>query len=84
MNSLVLARLMHGSVFDSFYWPFERSSAAWETAVAALVVAGGRARVGVAARPSGWPKRNRDFVWLAPGTGISGGRISHYDGAVRR
>ena len=51
-----------GTVFGPF-WSSERFSAAWRTTISVLV-AKGRARVGVAAAATDWPKRIRDLQFL--------------------
>eukprot|EP01043_Picozoa_sp_COSAG02_P035836 COSAG02_NODE_2591_length_8466_cov_26.224095_7_plen_117_part_00 len=48
---------------DLYHWSSERFSAAWRTTVSVLV-AKGRARVGVAASAAGWPKRIRGMQFL--------------------
>ena len=48
---------------DLYHWSSERFSAAWKTAISVLV-AKGRARVGVAAAATDWPKRIRDLQFL--------------------
>ena len=46
-----------------YHWSSERFSAAWKTKISVLV-AEGRARVGVAAAATDWPKRIRDLQFL--------------------
>ena len=48
---------------DLYHWSSERFSAAWKTTISVLV-AKGRARVGVAASVADWPKRIRDLQFL--------------------
>ena len=48
---------------DLYHWSSERFSAAWRTTISVLV-AKGRARVGVAAAATDWPKRIRDLQFL--------------------
>ncbi len=48
---------------DLYHWSSERFSAAWKTTISGLV-AKGRARVGVAAAATDWPKRIRDLQFL--------------------
>ena len=48
---------------DLYHWSSERFSAAWRTTISVLV-AKGRARVGVAAATTDWPKRIRDLMYL--------------------
>ena len=48
---------------DLYHWSSERFSAAWKTTISVLV-AKGRARVGVAASAADWPKRIRDLQFL--------------------
>ena len=48
---------------DLYHWSSERFSAAWKTTISVLV-AKGRARVGVAAAATDWPKRIRDLQFL--------------------
>ena len=48
---------------DLYHWSSERFSAAWRTTISVLV-AKGRARVGVAAAAADWPKRIRDLQFL--------------------
>ena len=48
---------------DLYHWSSERFSAAWETTISVLV-AKGRARVGVAAAATDWPERIRDLQFL--------------------
>ena len=48
---------------DIYHWSSERFSAAWRTTISVLV-AKGRARVGVAAAAADWPKRIRDLQFL--------------------
>eukprot|EP01043_Picozoa_sp_COSAG02_P052488 COSAG02_NODE_5663_length_4144_cov_59.133251_3_plen_95_part_00 len=48
---------------DLYHWSSERFSAAWRTTISVLV-AKGRARVGVAASAADWPKRIRDMQFL--------------------
>ena len=48
---------------DLYHWSSERFSAAWKTTISVLV-AKGRARVGVAAAAADWPKRIRDLQFL--------------------
>ena len=51
---------------DLYHWSSERFSATWRTAVSVLV-AKGRARVGVAAAATDWPKRIWDLQFLDHG-----------------
>ena len=51
---------------DLYHWSSERFSAAWRTTISVLV-AKGRARVGVAAAATDWPKRIRDSQFLDHG-----------------
>ena len=48
---------------DLYHWSSERFSAAWKATISVLV-AKGRARVGVAAAAADWPKRIRDLQFL--------------------
>ena len=48
---------------DLYHWSSERFSAAWRTTISVLV-AKGRARVGVADAATDWPKRIRDLQFL--------------------
>ena len=48
---------------DLYHWSSERFSAARKTTISVLV-AKGRARVGVAAAATDWPKRIRDIQFL--------------------
>ena len=48
---------------DLYHWSSERFSATWRTTISVLV-AKGRARVGVAAAATDWPKRVRDLQFL--------------------
>ena len=48
---------------DLYHWSSERFSAARRTTISVLV-AKGRARVGVAAAATDWPKRIRDLQFL--------------------
>ena len=48
---------------DLYHWSSERFSAAWKTTISVLV-AKGRARVGVAASVADWSKRIRDLQFL--------------------
>ena len=48
---------------DLYHWSSERFSAAWRTTISVLV-AKGRARVGVAGAATDWPKRIRDLQFL--------------------
>ena len=48
---------------DLYHWSSERFSAAWRTTISVLV-AKGRARVGVASAATDWPKRIRDLQFL--------------------
>ena len=48
---------------DLYHWSSERFSAAWRTTISVLV-AEGRARVGVAAAATDRPKRIRDLTYL--------------------
>ena len=48
---------------DLYHWSSERFSAAWKTTISVLV-AKGRASVGVAASVADWPKRIRDLQFL--------------------
>ena len=48
---------------DLYHWSSERFSAAWKATISVLV-AKGRARVGVAAAAADWPKRIRDPQFL--------------------
>ena len=48
---------------DLYHWSSERFSTAWGTTISVLV-AKGRARVGVAAAATDWPKRIRDLQFL--------------------
>ena len=48
---------------DLYHWSSERFSAAWKATISVLV-AKGRARVGVAAAAADWPKGIRDLQFL--------------------
>jgi len=48
---------------DLYHWSSERFSAAWKNTISVLV-AKGRARVGVVASAADWPKRIRDLQFL--------------------
>ena len=48
---------------DLYHWSSERFSAAWKATISVLV-AKGRARVGVAAAAADWPRRIRDSQFL--------------------
>ena len=48
---------------DLYHWSSERFSAAWKATISVLV-AKGRARVGVAAAAADWPRRIRDLQFL--------------------
>ena len=51
---------------DLYHWSSERFSAAWKTTISVLV-AKGRARVGVAASAADWPKRDEPQPGRLPG-----------------
>ena len=48
---------------DSYHWSSKRFSAAWRTTISVLL-AKGKARVGVAASVADWSKRIRDLQFL--------------------
>ncbi len=50
-------------IIELYHWSSERFSAAWKATISVLV-AEGRARVGVAAAAVDWPKRIRDSQFL--------------------